>query len=279
MLDDGKNIFTCRLNGRLGNQMFMIANAYSQALDHNSKFIVPKYDVDLSDYIENVYRKLDFSINYIDDLKDDESYVSIGTTFHYSAMEIPKNKNVIFNGYFQSDKFFSSNSFEIKELFSPTDEFIINFYDKFKFIKNNDTIVINVRRGDYLHYPNHHPVLSKEYIINALEYIPNNKTSPIIVISDDIEWCKENINIDDVFFAEDIYSWEALWLMSLCKHFIISNSSFSWWGAFLGEKENSVVVCPDIWFGPEIEVNTSDIYRSNWIKVPSYHKDGTLYPK
>lgn len=279
MSDDEKFIFTCRLNGRLGNQMFMIANAYSQALDNNCKFIAPKYDVELSDYIENVYRKLDFSINQIDDLKDDESYVSVGTTFHYSEMEIPKNKNIIFNGYFQSEKFFSSNSFKIKELFSPTDEFVINFYDKFKFITNNDTIVINVRRGDYLHYPDHHPVLSKEYIINALEYIPNNKTSPIIVISDDIEWCKENINIDGVFFAENISPWESLWLMSLCKHFIISNSSFSWWGAFLGEKPHSITLCPDVWFGPEIKVDTSDIYRNNWIKIPTYHKGGILYPK
>lgn len=132
---------------------------------------------------------------------------------------------------------------------------------------------------DYLHYPNHHPVISTEYIIKSLQYIPNNKSVPIIIISDDIEWCKENIKLDNAIFVDDILPWQALWLISLCKHFIISNSSFSWWGAFLGEKTDSVVLCPDIWFGPEIEVDTSDIYRNNWIKIPTYHKDGALYPK
>jgi hypothetical protein len=281
MSDDKKFIFTCELNGRLGNQMFMIANAYSQAIDHNCKFIAPKYSVnaDVFEYLDNIYKNIDFSINDIDDLKNDESYVNVGTTFDYSKMEIPKNKNIIFNGYFQSEKFFLSNSLKIKKLFSPTYEFIQKYHDIFPFLKNNDTIAINVRRGDYRYYPNEHPIISKEYIFKSLEYIPNNKTSPIIVISDDIKWCKENINIDNSFFAENMTSWEMLWLMSLCKHFIISNSSFSWWGAFLGEKKNSMVLCPDIWFGPEINVNTSDIYKNNWIKIPTYFKNGGLYPK
>jgi hypothetical protein len=271
--------FTCRLNGRLGNQMFMIAHAYSQALDHNSKFISAKYDVPASDYFDNIYRNIDFSINYIDDLKEDESYVNIGTTFHYTPIKVPKNKNIIFHGYCQSEKFFIFNSLKIKELFSANEEFITEYFNKYPFLKDNNTIVINVRRGDYLHYPNHHPVISKEYIYKSLEYIPDYKKNPIIIISDDIEWCQENINIDNAIFITDILPWQALWLISLCKYFIISNSSFSWWGAFLGEKENSIVVCPDIWFGPEITVNTSDIYRNNWIKIPTYHQNGVLYPK
>ena len=279
MSTDGRSIFTCRLNGRLGNQMFMIAHAYSQALDHNAKFIAAKYDADSSDYFNNIYRNIDFWLTHTDDLKDDTSYVNLGTTFHYSPIEIPKNKNIIFHGYYQSEKFFLSNTLKVKELFSANQEFVIDYFNKYPFLKNNDTIVINVRRGDYLHYPNHHPVISAEYIYKALEHIPNYKTNPIIIISDDIEWCQENINIDNAIFIVDILPWQALWLISLCKYFIISNSSFSWWGAFLGEKEDSIVTCPDIWFGPEIEVDTSDIYRNSWIKIPTYHQNGVLYPK
>lgn len=279
MLKDNHRIFTCRLNGRLGNQMFMIANAYSQSLDNNASFIAPKYDVPLSEYIDNIYRNINFSINYIDDLKNDETYDEIATTFHYSQMEIPKNKNIIFNGFFQSEKFFSSNSLKIKQLFSPTNEFITKYHNIFPFLQNNDTIAIHVRRGDYLYYPNHHPVISKEYIFKSLDYIPNNPSTPIIIMSDDIEWCKEHIFIKNAIFIENLSSWESLWLLSLCKHFIISNSTFSWWGSFLGETTDSVVICPDIWFGPEINYDTSDIYRKNWIKLPTYLQEGILYPK
>lgn len=279
MSDDTNFIFTCGLNGRLGNQMFMIANAYSQAIDHNCKFIAPKYNVDVFEYLDNIYKNIDFSINHTDDFKNDDSYIEIIRPFEYLPIEIPNDKNIIFQGYFQSEKFFLSNSLKIKKLFSPTYEFIKKYHEIFPFLNNDNTIVINVRRGDYIYYPNEHPIISKEYIYKSLEHIPNNKTSPIIVISDDIEWCKENINIDNVFFAENMTSWELLWLMSLCKHFIISNSSFSWWGAFLGEKENSIVLCPDVWFGPNINVNTSDIYKNGWIKIPTYFKNGKLYPK
>lgn len=272
-------IFTCGLNGRLGNQMFMIAHAYSQALDNNCKFVAPKHNKEAFIYFDNIYKDINFSIEHIDDLKDDNSYIEIGSSFNYSPIEIPKDKNIIFQGYFQSEKFFSSNSLKIKKLFSPTEEFINKYYNKFPFLKNNNTIVINVRRGDYLHYPKQHPVISKEYINKSLEYIPNYKTIPLIVISDDIQWCKKNINIKNAHFIDDIFPWEALWLMSLCNYFIISNSSFSWWGAYLGEKENSIVLCPDIWFGPEITVDTSDIYKDNWIKIPTYYDDGVLYPK
>jgi hypothetical protein len=257
----------------------MIAHAYSHALDYKARFTLSKHDVDISDYSDNIYRKLDFSINYINDLKNDESYINIGNTFHYSPITLPDNKNIIFNGYFQSEKFFLSNSLKVKRLFSPTDEFIKKYHNKFPFLTNDDTVVINVRRGDYLHYPKQHPVISKEYIFKSLKYITNDKSLPVIVISDDIEWCKENLKIDNAHFIDDILPWEALWLISLCKHFIISNSSFSWWGAYLGEKENSIVLCPDIWFGPKISLPIFDIYKDSWVKVPTYYEEGVLYPK
>jgi hypothetical protein len=270
--------FTCRLNGRLGNQMFMIAHAYSQALEHNAKFIAGK-DANSSDYLNNIYRNVDFCLDNTDDLLNNDSYVNLGTTFHYNPIEIPKNKNIIFHGFYQSEKFFLSNSLKVKELFSANEEFIAECYNKYPFLKDKNTIAIHVRRGDYIHYPNHHPVISKEFIYKSLEHIPNYKTKPVIITSDSIEWCQENITIDNAIFLTDTLPWEALWIMSLCKHFIISNSSFSWWGAFLGETEDSIVLCPDIWFGPDLHEDYSDIYRNNWIKIPTYHQNGVLYPK
>ena len=67
--------------------------------------------------------------------------------------------------------------------------------------------------------------------------------------------------------------------MSLCSHFILSNSSFSWWGAYLSQYENKVIVAPETWFGPDAPQNWQDIYCKDWIVLPTYFNKGMIYPK
>ena len=125
--------------------------------------------------------------------------------------------------------------------------------------------------------PGGHPVITIDYINEALKHVP--KCERILVMSDDIEWCKQNICLDNVHFNEKYWDQEGIWLLSLCDHFIISNSSFSWWGAYLSKTPHKVVVCPDTWFGPEIQVDTKDIFCPEWIKIPTQWKDGFLILK
>ena len=89
----------------------------------------------------------------------------------------------------------------------------------------------------------------------------------IVVFSDDIPWCKENLIFDNIIFIEGNKDYEDLWLMSLCEHNIIANSSFSWWGAWLNENKNKKVVSPLNWFGQQSNTNQSDIVPESWIKI------------
>jgi len=142
---------------------------------------------------------------------------------------------------------------------------------------SNNVTAINVRKGDYLLYKNYHPTVSAEYINKALEEIPNRDHH--LIISDDIPWCKENLNLPNCIYLEGYNTYEQLWILSLCKHFVISNSSFSWWGAYLSLNENKIVIAPETWFGPEGPQDWSDTYCSDWTILPTYFNNGLILPK
>jgi len=102
------------------------------------------------------------------------------------------------------------------------------------------------------------------YYIKAMERL-KDKTDVFVVFSDDIEWCKQNFS--NAVFIENEKDYVEVYLMSLCDNHIISNSSFSWWGAWMNKNENKTVIGPQIWFGPGIGHRTSDILPDNWIKI------------
>ena len=94
-----------------------------------------------------------------------------------------------------------------------------------------------------------------------------NPDSPCIFLWDRI-WAMENFkNFDNTIYIEGEKDYIELYLMSRCDNNIISNSSFSWWGAWLNEKENKTVIGPKKWFGSEITHNTGDVLPENWIKI------------
>jgi hypothetical protein len=118
-------------------------------------------------------------------------------------------------------------------------------------------------------------VVSPEYIHEAIKHIPN--ANRFFVVSDDLLWCKENIHLPNCTFV-DYNEWKGLWVMSLCHHFIISNSTYSWWAAYLSRHENKIVVAPDTWFGPDCHDDPQDIYCEGWIKLPTRYHEGTIVP-
>lgn len=243
--------------GRLGNNMFMIAHAYARALDHNRQLIVPRSQVGhMGDFLDNIFRKLDVYIDQPDHLKNTEA--------------------AIYAGYFQSEKYFKNHSEAVKQLFSPTREFIEKAYATYPFLKDEVVTAISVRRGDYLIYSDYHPVVSKEYLDAALKKIPNSKH---LIFTDDVPWCKENLaHINNVYFVEAAVH-EQMWLMSLCDNFVISNSSFSWWGAYMSRNPNKIVVAPETWYGPRGPVEWKEIYCEGWIVLPTYYANGFIHPK
>ena len=132
----------------------------------------------------------------------------------------------------------------------------------------NKPIALHVRRTDYSQYT-HHPICGVEYYEKALSYFDSDR--PVIVFSDDPLWCH-----DEATFADDRFmisqsgdQYVDLCLMTMCTDFIIANSSFSWWGAWLSESANKQVVAPSKWFGPPLDQqhNTQDLYCEGWMKV------------
>ena len=244
------------LAGRLGNNLFMIAHAYARALDQNRQLIVPAKQVGhMDDFVDNVFRKLDLYIDHPNEVKNEEV--------------------TVYGGYFQSESHFEKYSEAVKSLFSPTKEFIDRIRTEIPVIFNTEVTVINVRRGDYLHYPTYHPVVSLEYIHKALTLVPSNQ---YIVASDDISWCKEHLNIPNAIYLEGWKVHEQLWIMAMCHHFIISNSSFSWWAAYLSRHPGKIVIAPETWFGPEGPATWEDMYCKDWKVLPTYFDNGLIKP-
>lgn len=249
------NYLSCYFAGGLGNQLFQAAHVVAQSKKTNSIPIFSKDRYQTSKYTDNILKNLKFSNGIKFDLT-----IKI-ENFNFEFIDPPVDKNVIFKGYFQSDKNFYGFDEYIRELFQPPNEFKEKIYLKYPEIKK-DVTSIHVRRGDYLELSTVHPVITKEYINEALKLL-NNKNK-IFVFSNDKDWCVQNLEFEHTIIQEIDY--EELWIMSMCKDHIISNSTFSWWGSFLC-KNPGKVIAPHKWFGPQGEKNFQDIYRNNFIII------------
>ena len=124
---------------------------------------------------------------------------------------------------------------------------------------------MHIRRTDYTTSNGYHPVQTVEYYKKALEII--GEYDKLFIFSDDIEWCRNNLKFDNMIFIEGNTDIEDLYLISLCKHNIIANSSFSWWGAWLNKNPNKKVIAPSKWFGDMANLNESDIVPEGWIRI------------
>lgn len=192
--------------------------------------------------------------------------------FTFSEEILNIKDNAYINGDWQSFKYFENiKSALIQELYlakplSPEAEKIGNGISK------TNSVSVHIRRGDYISNSqtnSFHGTCSTEYYRNAINRISKETTSPILFIfSDDINWVRENIKFQfpTIYVSKpEIRDYEELILMSKCKHNIIANSSFSWWGAWLNQNPNKIVVAPQKWFNASVD--TSDLVPENWIRI------------
>lgn len=178
------------------------------------------------------------------------------------------------DGYWQSEKYFKDIEDTIRREFSvisPPDAVNANYARK---IQASHAVAIHVRRGDYISNPNTnkvHGTCTLEYYYRAIDLIMSKVKSPhFFVFSDDPEWTQNNLKIDApttyVVHNPSDKNYEDLRLMSLCNHFIIANSSFSWWGAWLSDNKTKIVIAPSKWFQNKKYTNT-DIIPQDWIRA------------
>jgi hypothetical protein len=259
-----KNFYTAFLMGGLGNQMFQIAHTFAQGLRNGVevKFrpfaYTPMQANQPTKYINNIFKKLNFE-------KITENCKQIRAAWHYEEIIPPPNTNVEFFGYYQSSKNFYGFENEIKDIFLPDDDFKTKILQKYPQLLNKNNVSIHIRRGDYLQIPDVLPTIDVSYFHKCLEII--NSYDNIFVFSDDKNWVKENIKFENIIYVDGLEDYEELWTISLCRINIMSNSSFSWWGAFLNQNPNKIIYTPSIWFGENGEKDYNDIYENDWIKI------------
>jgi hypothetical protein len=180
--------------------------------------------------------------------------------------------NTYLDGYWQSEKFFKKIEPDIRK------EFTFNFEIKglaaemANKIKSSNAVCVHIRRGDYLRYSAQYSVVGQEYISNGVKIITDKVNTPnLFVFSNDIAWCKDHLKFDHPHTFIDSENAgkndkEHFALMSFCKHFVIANSTFSWWAAWLSENKNKIVVAPKKWLN-DPKINVENIYPEDWIKI------------
>ena len=270
-------ISTAYLMGGLGNQMFQIAHAICQGLKNNvvSKFRPSSYTPMLGNqptkYLDNIFRNITFTENIT-------NTVRIESGFHYIPINPLWETSIEFFGYFQSNKNFLGYDEQIMELFQPTEEFIEKIKKKYPEINNQKTLSLHIRRGDYLTISHVLPIIDKSYIDESIKQ--NGEYDTLFIFSNDKEWVKQNLSYNNQIIVSGLEDYEELWLISLCKNNIMSNSSFSWWGSFLNKNENKKTFVPNVWFGPSGESNYQDIYLDSWKQINvTYSKGKLIYSK
>jgi len=130
------------------------------------------------------------------------------------------------------------------------------------------TVSMHFRRTDYLQVSSLN--LSAKYYFDACETILNklNQDIMIIVFSDDIEWCKQNVKDENIIYSEGHTQYEDMCIMSQCDHNIIANSTFSWWGAYLNQNPNKIVVCPFQYTGRgEFDFMNGNYFPQEWTSI------------
>jgi hypothetical protein len=184
-------------------------------------------------------------------------------------------------GYWQTEQYFKEHWADMKRIFLPKQNFTLRGLETLVLIKEagSRSVFLTVRRTDYLNNTFHGGMLPLEYYVKALELVEQKAPNPhVFVFTDDVEWVQHNFklpcqmtvggNFDRTVKGHLGREDEELYLMSQCRHAIMANSSYSWWGAWLGEnKDDRVVVAPARWFGPTSHEDPRDIVPERWIKI------------
>ena len=274
-INDTDNIIIPYLTCGLGNQMFILSAGYCASKYHNSElhiynFYENEHNIFNNDYKKNIFKYFGNHINENQKKIDNKYKTTQNKCFNaYNLNEY--NPPVIYKGYFQYYPTLKEYESEIRELFCRgLDDYYNKIYEKYDKENLNNSAFLHVRRGDYLKDPKRRPICSTQYysicIINIINIVEN-----IYVFSDDYNYLvreplfKLNKKIIIIDSKDELY---ALAFMTLCKKAAIcANSTFSWWGAYLGAyKERNNVYVPKEWI-KTIEYDINTLVPEEWIKI------------
>ncbi len=225
--------------------------------------IKPKYafdtDVDkFFTFFHKIKRKFGLSKNIIT-----QEY------FNYSHAYLKYNQDSFVTGYWQSEKYFADVFADIRRdfifpLLSGANQ------EMAQQIIENNSISVHVRRGDYVGHELYDGICDIDYYNRAMLQIKQYIKNPMFfVFSNDLSWCRENLNIENAIYVDindGKNGYRDMHLMSLCKHNILANSSFSWWAGWLNSNPDKIIMVPKKFFNSNI-YDERDLYPNEWIKI------------
>lgn len=194
----------------------------------------------------------------------------------YFEYTYPQSKhNILIEGYYESPRYFQNIDDKICQELTPKQPLLEQNVDLYNIIKSRNSVCITIKRQD-IENPDISEVYEYDmnYFYNAVEYVKEHVNNPVfIVFSDNVEWCQKNFLIDGEVYYETSNNpiWEKVRLMSGCNHFIIHNSTFSWWVQHLSKRDGKIVIAPVKWMLRDDQ--PIDIYEDNWIYM---RNDGTI---
>lgn len=282
------------LKGGLGNQMFQYACGRALSLRHNNRPLkLDTFGLERANKVGDIYRPYTLShFNIQENLATEMEIKMLKYPFgifskirRYTRAKVLRkfytefipdvlhwSGDIYLDGFWQSEKYFKDVESVIRTDFTLRTPLLEDAKEvKTKIVNASCPVSIHVRRGDYVNSPMHDTQNISYYdeaVRRMLELFPH---SHFFVFSDDISWVQKNISFPteatfvSFFLLKD---YEELFLMSLCHHHIIANSTFSWWGAWLNESREKVVFAPKKWVnGPANYKKFKDIIPESWIRI------------
>lgn len=294
-----------RLMGGLGNQMFQYSTAKALALKNNTKLkidttflddksgeheVVTHRDLDLEIFKINLERATKEEVEYFNGKKYNSFFGKIYNRLqllfrgkklviedrtHFNNFILQLRGDYCIVGAWQNEKYFIDFKDDLKQEFvfkNPIEQISNVLHQQ---ILNTNSVCVNVRRGDYLTSPLYSKTIGAldiKYIRDSMSFIEEKTSNPVFYLfSDDVEWCKRNLNnSSNCVFVDHSHAGNKfanyLQLMTNCKHFIIPNSTFGWWAAWLGEKKDSLILAPKQWTREDYK-KMNEVVPSRWVTI------------
>lgn len=248
-------MITCSLKGGLGNMMFQIAFTHAMSKKNNVEYgidfnvhYLPLQGRKAEEYRNNIFSRIP---GIPDGVKLKRSVTESGPWFE----EVGFKDEAKYIGFWQSWKYFVGFEDEIKNIFCIPEPTIGG--------RVSDMTSIHVRRGDYLAHPWLYNLLTVDYYQKAMDLIGGY----FMVFSDDMDWCRNNLVGDNIYYSSGSSDIEDMSIMKHCKNNIIAPSSFSWWAAYLNPNPDKKIISPKYWYNQESGRHEADIRPDNWIKI------------
>ncbi|MBI3520539.1 MAG: alpha-1,2-fucosyltransferase [Bacteroidetes bacterium] len=288
-----------KLIGGLGNQMFQYAAGRHLAHLHQTDLLVDTSFLEKNPNGAYTKRELELSVFHTDlkiaSTEDIKKFNIEGSSKYSRALQrhlpilftnlyaaesgiqyqkefLNYPKNTYLDGFWQSERYFKPIETVLLKEFTPKEPVNTNNEQWLSKINSCNSVSLHIRRGDYVSSKNaqeHHGNLGLDYYTKALNILKEKNSSiEIFVFSDDLDWCRANLKLNDPAHFVDANQKQNfhldMYLMSHCKHNIIANSSFSWWAAWLNQHVSKTVIAPANWFTNK-SLTTNDLIPSSWI--------------